>query len=247
MGRKRNSKAIQAPPAGPLYLVALAGSLGAWNPSAGGPDPQALLAWLALSALPLGMLSAQAGRRLWPQVFLVPSFWTFVLVFTQLFGVRHLPAPLGAMAVITGFFLLGYGLARVLFRAPLRPAALTLLLLLFLAGAAQRGGLGDAASHPARVQPRLTRLLVDASPLVMALECAEIDWTHANPAVYRQSGVEWIPRSSYNGQLFGPGVLALGALLAFLADFLGRRRELSEAPSDSPGLLGNAHEPPHGV
>jgi len=203
------------------------------------------LAWLCLLSLPAGILASARGARFWIHGLLVPAIWCFLLVWLSLRDELRLPNPAGAMAAITGLFAMGFALGCCLRGARVRLAALALLGFLLLAGSAQRGGLGRPGVNPAKDQPALARTLVNLSPLVFVLECAGLDWTHANPQVYQQSGVEWFPRSAYDGRVAGLGILILGAALASLADRLrkGRRSDSRETYS---AAAGEGTEPPIG-
>jgi hypothetical protein len=202
------------------------GVLGMFDPQGGGLGAAGLLAWLGLLSVPAGIFAAWRDVRFWPYGLFVPAIWSFLMIFCGLSGGASLPAPLGGMAAVGGLYGLGFGVGSLIQKHALRAAAIALLSMLLLVGAAQGGGLAQPDAVLARHQPDLARLLVNASPLVFVYECAGVDWTHANPAVYAQSGVEWFPRSAYDGRRAGLGALLLGALFAFLAD---RRRNIRAA------------------
>ena len=222
MGRKSTAKPLDRRALLQVLAVGGLGSLGLMAPDGAAPGAAGLLAWLTLLSVPGGICAAHGGARLWPYGLLVPAIWSFLLIFSGLRGASNLPAPLGGMAALSALYGLGFGLGCLLQKHVLRCAALALFSMLLMVGAAQGGGLGRPEAVLARHQPDLARFLVNASPFVFAFECAGVDWTHANPGVYAQSGVEWFPRSAYNARRAGLGALTLGALFALLAD---RRRQ----------------------
>jgi hypothetical protein len=190
-----------------LTLVGLAGQLlGASGPLA--------LAWLALWALPAGVLSARLGRP----AGLIPALWAAVLLGT---GAGWPPA-----AVCGGFFAAGLALGRAggLDQGVIPRAGLSLLLLAVASGAPAVGGLaGDAPWSP-----RVSARLLDLSPVVLVVESAGVDWTR-HPAVYDPAGGDALGpdlRQPWRGELAGPGVLLVGCTLLLVA----LRRRVAPTP-----------------
>lgn len=214
----RGSPGARRPRLLALVVAGGAGALGLLPTAAGAVDPLALLAWLALLAAAAGHACGALGIALLPYGLAVPGLWATLVVLADLASPRDLPTPLWAMAAVAGLFGLGTALGARLGR-PLAGAGALLLAALLAAGAPVQGGLSRGASWGAR-HPRLARALVEASPVVLVLECAGLDWTHAQPDVYRLSGVEWFLRRPYRGPLAGTAVLVLGCALG---SALGRR------------------------
>jgi len=233
------------PPLGTLLLVTGAGALGLLPGAAGAADPVALLAWLALIAPAAGYASGVHGVRAWPFGAAVPGVWAGLVAWADARSARDLPGPLWAIAAVAGLFLLGLavGAARATRVTPgtrgeravrAAPGVGALLgLALVLSGLPVQGGLGagtswarDDAARPAAAAARraAARLALDLSPLVLVLECAGWDWTHAHPTAYRVSGVEWFPRRPWRGRLAGPVLLLVGCTAVGIASVVRRRR-----------------------
>ena len=200
-----------------LVLAVAAGALGLL-PAAGGAGSAAMLAWLALLAPAAGYACGAAGLRLLPYGLSVPALWGTLLLAAELGTARPVATPLFAMAAVAGLFGLGAGAGARLGR-PAAGAGVALLVALLASGGAVQGGLSRGGSWGAH-SPGLARSLLELSPLVLVLECAGLDWTHAHPDVYRLSGIEWFPRRPHRGPLAGPAVLVLGCLVGSV---LGRR------------------------
>lgn len=203
-----------------LAASAAAGALGLLPTASGAADPVALLAWLALLAPAAGYACGALGVRFLPYGLAVPGFWAGLVALADFGSARDLATPLWGLAAVAGGFGLGSFLGAWLGR-PAAGAGSLLLAALCAVGAPVQGGLSRGESWGAS-HPRLARALVEASPLVLVLECAGLDWTHAQPDVYRLSGVEWFPRRPYRGPLAGPVVLVLGCVLG---GALGRTRD----------------------
>jgi hypothetical protein len=205
---------------GLALVLAAAGLPGLFPWFLGRPDPVALLAWLALVAPAVGVAAGAHLARVWPTAWSVPGLWAVLLVSVDLASARHVPSPTWAMAVVAGLFLVGVGIGRRSgTRAP-TAAALLLLVTLLLTALPHQAGLGERGAGWAGLHPALARVFLDASPLVLVLECGGLDWTHVQPDVYTRGGVEWVQRRPHAGILAGTVVLLVGSLAAHL----GRRR-----------------------
>jgi hypothetical protein len=204
-------------------VLALAGGLGLLPSATGALDPVAACAWLALFAPAAGILAgAEAPRRVLVAL-LVPAAWALGLALVGAREPRALPTPHWAACALVGLFAAGWALG-VRVRAPLGAAGHALFLGLVLAGASSGFGLLAGGSELARAHPEAARRLLDLSPLVLVLESAGRDWTHAQPELYARSGVEWVQRRPYPGNLAGPAVLVVGCALAWLARAAHRAR-----------------------
>lgn len=180
-----------------------------------------MLAWTCLIAPGCGALVGAAGVRLWPLGLGVPGFWAILLIWSDLSAPGDLPTPLWAACFVAGLHALGLGLGLLLPGRPWALAGLLVLALSFASGLPVQGGLGReswASEHP-----RLARVLLEASPLVVATECAGLDWTHSQPSMYALSGVEWFPRRPHRGPLAGPAWLLVGCVFAVVASRRARR------------------------
>ena len=203
-----------------LPLVALAvcaglGALGLLGGAAGALDPVTELAWLALFAPAAGVLCGASGLAPGPFAAIVPGAWCFFLVWADSLSERDLPTPLWAACALAGFFAAGFALGRARPASAFALAGGVLLVALATSGIALE--LGGAEANLARSHPRLAALALDVSPLAFVYDCAGWDWAHANPDVYRRSGVEWFQRAPWRGSLAGPTVLVVGCALAWLA------------------------------
>lgn len=245
MGRTTSLHAFDRKHIVPSLGIAGLGALCLLDAGRAGSAIHGCLAWLTLLAVPAGILATAAGARLWPHALLVPALWCFLLVLVSLVEETQLPNPAAAMAAIGGLYSTGFALGCWWERVRLKLASLALFGSLLLTCSAQIGSLGRPGMPPAKDQPALARSLVNLSPLVFVFECAGVDWTHANPQVYAHSGVEWFPRSAYDGGLAGPGLLMLGAVLASLAERMRLRRR-SDALESHLAAGGEELEPPIG-
>jgi hypothetical protein len=208
------------PPPDPAALATLCGAaalggLGLLPGAAGALDARTLLGWLALCAPAAGALCGARGLGWFPFALAVPGAWVVALVLLDASAGGVLPTPLWAACALTGLFAAGLAVGK---RAgvPLRTMGLLLFLTAGFAGACLGFGLLADGAALARTQPALAARLLDLSPLVLVLDCAGLDWSHAQPAVYAASGVEWFPRRPFPGNLAGPAVLVVGCLLAAL-------------------------------
>jgi len=183
------------------------GLLGLLPGAAGALEPRAFLGWLVLAAPALG--AWLAGRGLPPLGQLaVPVVW-----FALGAAATGEFAP-SAACLVGGLFALGTALGR---RSGAHASGAALAVTLVLAGAPLGFGWLAGGAELARAgAPELAAWLLDLSPLVLVFDCAGFDWTHAQPEVYAQAGVEWFPRRPWSGNLAGPAVLVVGCLFAFL-------------------------------
>jgi len=196
-------------------LVGALGALGLLPGTRGAFDDVALLAWLALLALPAGVLAGSCGARPWPTGLLVPGLWAFALVPAALLGDGpKAPLPLAGLGVCTGIFLSGLALGARLRGRGLPWAGGSFLFVLFLTGFCVRGALARDGAPASHASALVMRAALELSPLVLVLESSGIDWTHSQPTMYTHSGVEWIPRRSYRGPLAASTLLLVGSLLA---------------------------------
>ena len=204
-----------------LGLGTCVGLLGAW-PRSDGVDPLALIAWLGIVAAGVGFACGASGARLFPWGLAVPAAWMIALVQVDLASERDVVGPVWAGLAWSGLYAAGLGLGAFASpvdatRAP-RPeiawggAGVLVLLALALAGGPVGGALGTGG--PAWGSAQLCAALTRVSPTGLLLDCAGWDWTHANPLVYRLSGVEWIPHRPWDPKLAGPLVCVVGCLLA---------------------------------
>lgn len=207
-----------------LVGAALAGGLGALPLGAGGGTPAAILAWLALWAPAAGAGLGRRGVALLPFALAVPASWSLVVALTG----AALPTPLWALLAVAGLFALGHALGSALAgtsggdgTAAVRTAGLVLLAALVATGASVGFGVAAAPDGP---PPRWVTAALDLSPVGLVAECAGIDWSRAQPAVYARSGVEWVPRRPWRGSLAGPTVLVVGCALSWLAAAIRRTR-----------------------
>jgi hypothetical protein len=217
-----------------LVLVTLLGGLGVLPGAAGALDPVTLLGWLALWAPAAGVLCGAHGVRLFPFGLVAPGTWLLLVAVLGADGVRGPATPLWAGAALGGLFALGVALGRLVHGpAPraaglaLRTAGLALLGGLALALLPTGGGLLAGGAELARTHPRAAARLLDLSPLVLVLDCAGWDWTHAHPELYAGAGVEWFQRRPWPASLAGPASLVVGCMLAGLAR---ARRGAAAAP-----------------
>ena len=204
--------------------LGVVGLLGLAPGVAGAFDPVTLLAWLVLVAPACGVLAGASGVRLWPAGLIPPALWAALLVQAELASERHLPTPSYGMAVPAGLFFAGLALGA---RLPARPVALAggvLFFMLLASGLGVRGTIGAADAAFARSHPRVATALLELSPLVLAFECAGVDYAHMQPDVYARSTIEWFPRRPYDGALAGPVVLLVGSVLACLTARARRAR-----------------------
>lgn len=203
-----------------LGACALAGALGELSGAGGAYDPLALLGWLVFLAPAAGALCGGARIAFFPFALSVPGAWMCLLTLTVARAPRGPEAPLWAACALAGLFALGWAWG-VRSAAPVRAAGVLLLAGLLLAGASTGFGLLAGGAELARRNPHAAARLFDLSPLVLVLDCAGLDWAHAQPEVYAHSGVEWFQRRPSPGSLAGPAVLVVGCALAWLASRRG--------------------------
>lgn len=173
----------------------------------GGPPEPLGLAWLALWALPAGVLAAGLGRA----ALLPPLGWAAVVC----------TAPTGPWAApaLAGLFSAGCALGHARPATRVGDSGVALLVLALLAGLPALGGL----TEPAPWSPALTARLLDLSPVVLVVESAGVDWLR-HPAVYGPAGGDALGpdlRGPWSGALAGPVLLLVGC--ALLAATVARR------------------------
>lgn len=229
--------------------LSIVGLLGLLPGRAGAFDPVTFLAWLALWAPVAGLVLGASGARFVPAGISVGGVWGFALVLSDANSERDLAGPLWALLVVVGFFGAGQGLGALLrrrcgARAPdvAGPAGALLVVGLLLTGLCVQGGLSEAGpswgaddpSHPPGRSPRqrFARVALELSPVVLVLESAGWDVTHAHPSIYHLSGVEWLERRPYRGMLAGPAALVVGCALAGLLGRRSRRQPGEAFPAD---------------
>lgn len=207
-----------------LGAAALAGLAGAWPRAGQGPDPFALLAWLALCAPAAGFFCGAHGVRLFPLGLLLPGLWMILLVEVDVAAERDIAAPLASGLVLTGLYLAGLGLGGA--RSPgvaVRGAGALLLGATALALAALAAGRLAGESALAARHPGLAAALLELSPLAPVFDAARWDWAHANPPTYGLAGVDWVARKPWHGGLAAAAFLVVGCLSAALLPALGKR------------------------
>ena len=189
------------------FLLALLGLLPRAN------DPVAFLAWATLSAPAVGVLVGSYGIGAFYGA-TVAAGYTLGLIWSDVLGEADLPQPLWAALLVAGLYLSGMGLGRRVPGRGLPAAGVVLLGGLLLSGASVQWGLGgDEAGSWAARYPGLARVFLEASPLVLAYDCAGVDWTHGQADMYRLSGVEWFVRRPWRGILAGPLSIVVGCAL----------------------------------
>src|SRR5688500_15138660 len=88
--------------------LALPGLIGIERPGgASGPDPPALLVWLAIVAPAAGCAASHVGLSGWSYAAAVPGLWSMLLVICDGRSERDLPAPLWGACALGGAFFLG--------------------------------------------------------------------------------------------------------------------------------------------
>ena len=228
MFRRLDQKNALEPGQGRLLAIAFLLAVLGLLPRA--DDPVAYLAWAALSAPAVGVLVGAHGIGAFYGATVAASY-TLGLIWSDVLGEADLPRPLWAALLVTGLYLCGMGLGRLVPGRGIPLAGIVLLGGVLLSGASVQWGLGgeDSGSWAARY-PGLARVLLELSPLVLAYDCAGLDWTHAQPEMYRLSGVEWFVRRPWRGILAGPLSIVVGC--AFL--LLSRRIPARVPPSSGP-------------
>ena len=210
----------------PLSLAAV-GALGALPGSRGGPDPVALLAWLALLAAPAGFACGNFGARHWALSAIPPAAWMGLLAIVDGLSARDLPSPTWAALAWTGLYAAGYGAGRLAPRAGFSGVGA-----LFLAGALLAalpilpGFLG------APLPPKIAAQLLDLSPATLLAESAGLDWMR-HPAIYAPAGaadIDPATRVAYRGALAGPLAFVVGCALAVLGEGIARARARNPTP-----------------
>ena len=180
-------------------------------------DPVAYLAWAVLSAPAAGVLVGAHGMAALHGASPAAGY-TLGLIWSDMLGEADLPTPLWAALFVAGLYLSGLALGRLVPGRGVAVAGLVLLGGLLLSGGSVQWGLGGAgAGSWAGSRPGLARVLLELSPLVGAYDCAGLDWTRAQPEMYRLSGVEWVVRRPWRGSLAGPLSIVVGCTLLLLS------------------------------
>ena len=190
--------------------LAAVGVAGPW----GGLDPERALGWLALWALPAGVLAARSDRP-WRVVLLAP-----VLLGVFVAPALEVPDPIGGGAAAAGLYALGVGLGLGLATTAWRAAGAAWLTAVALAGLPSLAGVGSPAPWP----PALAARLLDVSPIGLVAESAGIDWMR-HATVYDPVGSSSIGpelRAAWPGRLAGAAVLLLGCLSALTGGLAAR-------------------------
>jgi hypothetical protein len=204
----------------PLAAAAI-GALGALPGSRSGPDPVALLLWLALIAAPAGFALGALGVRHLAFLALPPAAWMGLLAVVDGLSPRDLPSPAWAALAWTGLYAAGHGASRLAPRAGAAGAAALLLAGALLAALpVVPGFLGQP------LPPPLAARLLDLAPTTLAAECAGLDWMR-HPAIYAPAGAADIDpslRVAFAGVLAGPIAFVVGCLLAALGEGVARAR-----------------------
>lgn len=212
------------------------GVLGALPLEGLGPDPVALLVWLALCAAPVGALAGGASMHAWIVAPVVPAVWSVALVAVDALSERDLPAPLWAAVAWTGLFAIGFGLGRacaVASRGAAGAVTVAALLLFVCAGLVALPVGGGFLAEP--WPPAVAARLVDLSPATLLAECAGLDWMR-HPAMYAAAGAADIDpalRGAYRGLLAAPMVLVVGCACVIGGDALARRHRSGRNRSGS--------------
>jgi len=214
-----------------LLLVAAAGALGAW-PGARGPDPVALLVWLALVAFPAGWLSGALGARLLPLGWLVPASWWALAAAVGASSALEPPSLAWAALVWSGGFAAGLALGTLGRSRPWSGAGLALLACGTLAALPAPSPSPNAWGERAQWPAPLARVLLDLSPATLVCESAGIDWMR-HPAVYDRVGTDRFHRAPWRGSLAGPVALVVGCALSAGASLRGRSLRRARPRSDS--------------
>jgi len=218
------------------------GALGALPLAGRGPDPTAMLVWLALSSAPVGALAGATRMHAWVVAPVAPAVWAVVLVAVDTVSRQDLPTPIWAALAWTGLYALGFSVGRAtsgvsdeerVRTTRVTPAVVAVLLL----GSACLVWLpvgGGFLVEP--WPPAIAARLLDLSPATLLAECAGLDWMR-HPAVYEAAGAADIDpslRTAYRGSLAAPMVLVVGCACVFGCDAVVRWRERRRA-GDEPG------------
>ena len=210
----------------PLSLAAV-GALGALPGSRSGPDPVALLAWLALWSAPAGFACGSFGARHGALSAIPPAAWMGLVAVVDGLSPRDLPSPAWAALAWTGLYAAGHGASRLAPRAGAAGVgALFLLGALLAALPILPGFLGQPWP------PAVAARLLDFSPATLLAECAGLDWMR-HPAIYAPAGaadIDPATRVAYRGALAGPLAFVVGCALATLGEGIARARARKPTP-----------------
>ncbi|MBJ02925.1 MAG: hypothetical protein CMK00_08665 [Planctomycetes bacterium] len=218
-----------------LVAVLVLAGLGAPPLVMGGTGSLGLLVWLALVAMPVGVMAGGLGLRLWPAGWAVPGLWMILLALVESRAGNPLPTAPWAVMAWFGLFAVGFSLGH------LRPEAVWTRAACSLASCALASGLltlwGWGAGHSAGVWPaQIGASLLDISPVALVTECAGLDWMR-HPAVYQNGGTAHMGpelRTAWQGSLAGPGVFLFGCLALGLS---GRSKRRPRVPEKNPSTV----------
>jgi hypothetical protein len=208
-------------------VLGAVGCLGCLPVSSRGPDLFAALAWIALSAAPLGALARALGVRLLPYGFVAPGVWMAAVACLDAVHVRDLPTPFWGALAWSGLYAAGWAIAAVCVRRRLHVVFALACSTALLAGLPEKGGLAHEPWDGEFVAATLA-----LSPVALVTESAgAIDWPWAK-SHYAALGVDRFERSPFRGRLAGPVALVVGCALAWLARTLARSREPAARPAE---------------
>ena len=202
-------------------LVALGCALAGGLPVFFGYDDSVLwLAWIAIIALPAGILCRAAGLPIWPFGLVAPAGWMILLAYLEMKPGLGLPNPAWAATASVGLFMLGTALGALAKGAPFRGAGLGICIVFVFAWLPLASGQNKAlwGGRPlGQMAPGLAAELFDLSPMTLLIESAGVDWMR-HPTVYNAAGTEWFSdrRRPFDGKLTAPIMLLIGSMGAFL-------------------------------
>ncbi len=188
-------------------------------------DPVHALAWLAIAAPAAGTLAVGCALGAFGFSLAIPGSWMVLLVLADARSPADLPGPMWAGFVLLGLHWIGWALGRRLGGTLWRRGGLVIIASATLAALPALGGLARAPWPPA-----IAARCLDLSPVVLAEECAGVDWMR-HAAVYDPVGTHTIGpelRLPWRGRLAGPAILLVGFLAAVVA-----RRSRARSGSDS--------------
>jgi hypothetical protein len=222
------------------FTVAAIGALGALPGSRSGPDPVALLVWLALWSAPAGFLCGAGKVAKAPLALLAPGLWMGLVALVDGLSPRDLPSPAWAALAWTGLYAAGFGCGRLAPGRGLAGAGALFLLAGFLSALPiAAGSLGGA------LPPEVSARLLDLAPTTLLAECAGLDWLR-HPAIYDAAGTADIDpalRHAFRGPLAGPLAFVVGCALAALGAGIARARSKASERERWPSTSTSAPSP----
>jgi hypothetical protein len=223
-----------------VLALALSGALGALPGSRSGPDPVALLAWLAVWSAPAGFVFGASRLSLWPWAAVPPAAWMGLVAVVDGLSSRDLPSPAWSALAWSGLFAAGFGAGRISLHRGLSGAGALLL------ASATLCALPVAAGHlGAPLPPAVSARLLDLSPATLVEECAGLDWMR-HPAIYDPAGSADIDpslRVAFRGPLAGPLVFVVGCALALAGEGIARARSKASTNARWPSTNTSAPSP----